>query len=367
LTEQSISKNDRYLPVPGKIAVITGTANIGFEEYHSADLLASKYGADKIIHVTWPETLVDEYGKMVDTVASLATDREIRVLIINQAIKGCNAAVDKLKEARNDIFIAYLLPHDPYIDSARRANLVLQPNQIKMGQAMVRQARKQGAWVFVHYSFPRHRSISIISSQRELIRETCVTEGIRFVDAAALDPRDEAGIDAAKQFIIKDVPKLVAKYGESTAFYCTNCTLQAPLIKAVVDCHAIYPQPCCPSPYHGFPEALGIDIEKGLADLSRLILEASDIAESKNMTDRLSTWPVSVSMMSTSAGTEYAIKWINGEVPKTGIDSEVLAGCMNSYVIEVVGEESSIFVDSYSENGVVYDNFKLILMSYLDL
>ena len=205
--------------------------------------------------------------------------------------------------------------------------------------------------------------MAILASQQELVKKTCVTEGIQFVDATVLDPREETGIDAARRFILEDVPKLAARYGEDTAFFCTNCTLQVSLIKAVVDCHGIYPQPCCPSLYHGFPEALGIEMGKDLTDLRSLIIEASDIVKSKNMTDRLSTWPVSSSMMSTSAGAEYAIKWINGEVPKTGIDSEVLADCMNSYATEVVGEESSVFIDSYSEKGVIYCNIKLILRS----
>jgi hypothetical protein len=104
-----------------------------------------------------------------------------------------------------------------------------------------------------------------------------------------------------------------------------------------------------------------------MTDLGCLISEASRIAEEKNMTDRLSTWPVSGSMMFTNAGAEYAIKWIKGEAPKTGIDNKMLLDCMNSYIIDVVGEESNIFLDSYSEDGITYGNFKQILMGYLDL
>jgi hypothetical protein len=363
--EYSMSKTNP--PLPGKIALVTDTAKISFEGYHSADMLIARYGADKIIHTTWPEILSQEHEQMTDIVTSLAEDREIRILIINQGIEGCNTAVDKLKETRNDIFIVYFMPHEPYVDTGSRANLVFHPNQIKMGHAMVKQAKKQGAKVFVHYSFPRHLDIAVLADQQELIKKTCITEGIQFVGATVLDPRDETGINAANRYILEDVQKLAARYGEDTAFFCTNCTLQTSLIKAVIDCHAIYPQPCCPSLYHGFPEALGIEMGKDLTDLSSLIIEASEIVKSKNMTDRLSTWPVSPSMMSTSAGAEYAIKWINGEAPETGIDNEILADCMNSYVVDVVGEESSIFMDSYSEKGVIYDNIKLILMSYLDL
>ena len=104
----------------------------------------------------------------------------------------------------------------------------------------------------------------------------------------------------------------------------------------------------------------------GQADLSYVISEASRIAEEKNMTDRLSTWPVSAPMMFVNAGAEYAIKWINGEVPKNSIDNAVLLNCMNDYITEVVGEASNVYMRSNSENGITYDNFKLLLMSYMD-
>jgi hypothetical protein len=356
----------------GKIAVITGDASANKDDFNSAKLLAAKYGSAKIIHIErQSESLGNDFAgrekQFIDTVTALAADREIRALIFNQAYPGSNAAVDVLKETRDDIFVVYCSPHEPILEAAKHADLILRPNELKMGRAMAEQAKKQGAKVFVHYSFPRHMAISFVIDRRDLIRETCTALGIKFVDAAAPDPRGEIGAAAARQFILEDVPKLAAMYGEDTAFFCTNCALQTPLIKAVLDCHAIFPQPCCPSLYHGFPEALGIEIGEGQADLSYLISEACRIAAEKNMTDRLSTWPVSASMMFTNAGAEYAIRWSNGEVPKTGIENKVLLNCIDSYVTEVVGEESNVYMDSYSENGAVYDNYKIILMSYLDL
>jgi len=41
--------------------------------------------------------------------------------------------------------------------------------------------------------------------------------------------------------------------------------------------------------------------------------------------------------------------------------------CINAYIIDVVGEESHVFIDSYSMYGTIYNNYKLILMGYLDL
>ena len=352
---------------PGKIAVITSPASVSYDVFHSADRLIAKYGAGKIVKATWPENFIAGKNKMIETFAALAEDREIRAFIINHAVPGTAAAVDKLKEIRDDTFIVYCMIYEPVYETAMRANLIFEPNELTMGSAMVKQAKKQGAKTFVHYSFPRHLSLVTILGRRDMIRKTCSEEGIQFVDAAAPDPVGEAGIASARQFILEDVPKLAARYGEDTAFFNTSCQMQVPLIKSVVDCHAIYPQPCCPSPFHGFPEALGIKTDDGFADLNHVIGEACRIAEEKNMTDRLSTWPVSASMMFANAGAEYAIKWINGQAPKTGIDEIALKDCMSAYVKEVVGEGVEVEMTSYSENGITYDNFKLLLMSYLDL
>ena len=351
---------------PGKIAVITDAASVNKDSFHSVDHLLEKYGTGKIIHVTFPENFMAEQEQVVKIITSLATDREVKVIIINHAVVGSNAAVDKFKEIRDDLFIVYCESIEDPIAAAHRANLLLGTHDSGMSQAMVKQAKKQGAKTFVHYSFPRHLSISRGTLRRELVQETCVSEGILFVGATAVDPSGEAGSAGAQQFILEDVPRLVAKYGEDTAFFCSCCSLQTPLIKAVVENHAIFPQPCCPSPYHGFPEALGIETDAFPGDLNYVIAEASRIAAENNMADRLSTWPVSSSLMFANAGAEYAIKRLNGQAPKTGIDVEILEKCMAEYAKEAVGEGIDVTMTAYTEGGATYDNFKLILMGYLD-
>jgi hypothetical protein len=203
----------------------------------------------------------------------------------------------------------------------------------------------------------------LLSGRRDLIRQECAKQGIQFVDATAPDPTGDAGVTGAQQFILEDVPKMVARYGKDTAFFSTNCAMQIPLIKAVVDGGAIYPQPCCPSPFHGFPSALGIEA-KGL-DIKYMIDQTRKALAAKNELGRLSTWPIPGSMMYTVAGAEYAIRWINGQVPKTGIDSNALAECMSNYIREVTGENIKVNMESYAEGGKTFDNFKVLLVDYL--
>ena len=351
-------------PFPGKIAVVTNTVSQNEEEFRSAEQLIAKYGASKIVHVTWPDNFMAEQEQMVTTVARLAADRDIKALIVNQAVPGTNAAIDKLKETRNDMFIIYCQSQENPPDVSRRANLIFMHDELGMGPAIVAQAKKQGAKVFVHYSFPRHMSQVLLGGRRDLIRAECAKNGIQFVDATAPDPTSDAGVTGAQQFILEDVPKMVARYGQDTAFFSTNCSMQIPLIKASVDAHAIYPHPCCPSPFHGFPAALGITA-RGL-DINYMVDETRKIAASKNMLGRLSTWPVPVAMMYTNAGAEYAIKWLNGQVAKTGIDDKVLAECMANYIKELTGNNLGVSMSDYKEpSGNSLQNFKMILLDYL--
>jgi len=354
-------------PFPGKIAIVTNTVSQNEEEFRSAEALVRKYGSNKIVHVTWPDNFMAEQEQMVTTVARLAADRDIKALIINQAVPGSNPAVDKLKETRDDIFIVYCVPQENPPDVSVRANLILNINELDQGTPMVQQAKKQGAKVFVHYSFPRHMSIVMLAARRDQIREECARQGIQFVDATAPDPTSDAGITGAQQYILEDVPRMVARYGTDTAFFSTNCAMQIPLITAVVNTGAIYPQPCCPSPYHGFPSALGIETQRGgqMVDVNYMINETRRILSSRNLQGRLSTWPIPAAMMFTAAGTEYAIKWINGEVPKTGVDERVLSQLMGNYIAEVTGSSINVSMKNYEENNRSFNNFKMILVDYL--
>jgi len=88
----------------------------------------------------------------------------------------------------------------------------------------------------------------------------CKKLGIRFVYGAAPDPMGEGGLPAAQQFILEDVPRKIGQYGKDTAFFSTNCGMQEPLITAIMKAGGIFPEQCCPSPTHGYPGALGLEI-----------------------------------------------------------------------------------------------------------
>ena len=351
---------------PGKIAIVSSDVSQNEEEYRAAQMVVEKYGADKVIHRAWPTNFMAEQEQMVTILAEIAADRDVKAVLLNQAVPGSNAAIDKLKETRNDVFIVYCQPQENPVDVARRADLVFQNDSPAMGEPMVKQAKAQGAKVFVHYSFPRHMSQVLLAARRDLIKAACEKEGLQYVEATAPDPTGDGGLPATQQFILEDVPRMIARYGKDTAFFATNCGMQIPLIARIVEGGAIYPQPCCPSPTHGFPAALGIVAPAGRgADMPYFIAETKRILAEKGMTGRLSTWPAPAAMAWTGSGIEYAIKVLNGQVPRGRIDDRVLAGCISEYALAATGTNVEVIMKDYVEAGNSYNNFKMLVMGYL--
>lgn len=345
----------------GKIAIITNTVSQNEEEFRSAQAMVAKYGEDRIIHELWPDNFMTEQEQMISVLGKVAADPDVKAVIINQAVPGTNAAVDKFLETKNkeDVLIIYATPQENPPDIAARADIILQPDDLAMGTAIPEQAAKMGAKVFVHYSFPRHMSIVILSARRDLMKAKCEELGIEFVDATAPDPTGDSGLAGAQQFILEDVPKMVEKYGKDTAFFSTNCAMQIPLIKAAFEEGAMYPQPCCPSPYHGFPAALGVEVPEDLVGgMQDVIDQTTKIITDAGLGGRFSTWPVPAAMMSTIASTEYAIKWMNGETDGK-VDQKVLEECMSEYA------GLPIVLNPYTENGETFDNYYMFLMDFL--
>ena len=90
--------------------------------------------------------------------------------------------------------------------------------------------------------------------------------------------------------------------------------MQEPLIKSTLQEGAIFPQQCCPSPYHAYPSALGIEIpEDKKGDVSYIVEQISSKIDEKGGKGKFSTWPVPVNMLFVEAGVEYAKAVLEGK------------------------------------------------------
>jgi hypothetical protein len=305
---------------------------------------------------------------MKNILRRLGEDREIRALIINQAVPGTNAAVDRFKEMRDDVFIVYCQPQENPADVARRADLIFNLDQIANGPKVIQAAHEMGAKTFVHYSFPRHMSQVLLGGRRDAMRTEAARLGVNFVDATAPDPTGDGGLPATQQFILEDIPRMITRHGKDTAFYATNCGMQIPLLRRVFEGGGVYALPCCPSPYHAFPAALGLQTPPGdarfagLPDINFVIQETRKVAAENNMLGRLGNWPVPFAITQTHAGTEYAIKVLNGEVPRTPINDQVLAQVISTYIKESTGMNIRSSLRNYQEPGITLPNYKLFLV-----
>ena len=138
--------------------------------------------------------------------------------------------------------------------------------------------------------------------------------------------------------------------------------MQEPLIKSVLTEGAIFPQQCCPSPYHAYPAALGIEIpddKKGNIDF--IVDEIGKKIKEKGASGKFSTWPVPVNMLFVEAGTEYAMAYIEGKTNGKN-DKEKLSEILNSKI------DGKITITPYTDNCTkkTYDNYYLLLSDYID-
>ncbi len=345
-----------------KIGIFTGTVTQNEEEYRAAQNVLAKYGENRVIVQTYPDKFMDEQETVIATLAGMAADPDVKALIICQAIPGTSAAIDKIRETREDILIIAGTPGEDPAMIGTRADVVLQADDLGMGRTIAEQAKAQGATTLVHYSFPRHMSYAMLAARRDLLRENAERVGLTFVDATAPDPTGDAGTSGTQQFILEDIPRMVAKYGENTSFFGTNCAMQPAMIKAVIDAGAIYSQPCCPSPTHGFPSAMEMSIpEDKTGDFPWIIEELTTLTANAGMTGRLSTWPVPVSMMFIEGGAEYAVAWIENGFER--MDDQELNAAFSSYLKQFGG--GNVSVSKYAESGSEFANYNLILSDFL--
>ena len=350
------AKNDNW-----KIAVLTGTVSQGEEEFRAAEKAVETYGADHVITATYPDNFMSEMETTVSTLVSFASDPDVKAIVMCQAVPGAKAGFDKIREmGRDDILLIAGTPQeDPDVISAA-ADIVMYADEVAQGDTIMETCDKWGIDVLIHYSFPRHMAMELIAGRHELLQKNADALGIELVDVTAPDPTAEAGLSASQQFILEDVPQQLKKYeGKKVAFFTTNCGMQPSLQAACLDePNAYYTQPCCPSPYHGFPATLGLELAVGGDDEEALHQIALKLQE-HDAVGRYSTWASPVAMTVIEIGCEYAKGYIDGTITSKN-DGEMLKKMFND---KIEGAK----VDNYTDvKGNTLDNYYTILLAPVD-
>ena len=345
-----------------KIGIMTGTVAQGEEEYQAAQMLKKKYG-NIIEHITYPDNFVKEQETTISNMMQLASDPDIKAIIMCISITGATAAFEKVKEERPDIL---LISGNTVEDADILSNIVdilIHPDEVNMGYTIPQQAKNMGAENLVHYSFPRHMSSPLYKERFNIMKNECKNLGINFIEETCPDPMGDLGISGAQMFILEDIPKKVKKYGKNTAFFNTNCSMQEPLIKSSLENGAIVAQQCCPSPYHGYPGALGISVdEENSGDIEYIINEIRKKVANKNGTGRFSTWETPVNMTIIEASVDYAIKYCKGETNGKN-DYEALKKSFDT----ITGVDK-VKISNYKSliSGDMINNVYMILENYIN-
>lgn len=347
-----------------KIGIMTGTTAQGEEEFRAAENMKKKYG-NKIVFSTYPDNFIKQQNLTQEKLMNMAKDPKLKAIVMCQVVQGSVTAFQEIKKLRPDILLIGAVPSDDLDSAVQALDIVLQGDELASGYTIPAQAKKLGAKTFVHYSFPRHMSYTLLAQRREILQDECKNLGLEFVDVTMPDPLGDGGLDAAKAFIEKDIKEKIKIYGKDTNFFCTNCGMQEPLIKTALDGGGIVAQQCCPSPLHGYPGALGMQIPKEkFSDYNFVMSEIKSEIAKKGGTGRFSTWPVPMNMLFVEAGVEYAIGYIEDRIP-TKNDPEALA----SICSKIAGGKDiklNVYVgkDKTGQN-IEYSNFYLLLCDYI--
>ncbi len=338
--------------LPFKIGLITGTVSQGEEEYQAAVRMVSQY-PDSIIHVTYPDNFMQEQETVIGQIVQFAMDPQIKAIVVCQAVPGTTAAFQTVKEMRPDIVLIAGVPHEDPVVIGSIADAAFETDQLRRGAAIAQLAKEMGATKILHYSFPRHMSMELLAARYQNMKAEAEKLGLEVIDVTAPDPMGDAGIPGTQQFILEDIPRQAAIHGTDIAFFGTNCAMMEPAIRASLDAGIIFPEQCCPSPFHGYPGALGIEIDEAHKGDVPYILEQikAKVAE-LGRSGRMATWVAPINMVFVQAGVELAIKAV-----QEGLDLSDMA-LVEQTVYETTGIKLSMnrYLDDSNYYLVIADS-----------
>lgn len=344
-----------------KIGIMTGTVAQNEEEFRRAEAIQRQFGADRVVIQTYPERFSQEQETTISNMMAMASDPQIKAIVMVQAVMGAAAAVDRVRQVRPDILFVLGVPGEDPDMIASKGDILLQTNDLARGAQIAQKAKAMGATTLVHYSFPRHMSNEMLSARRTLMKQEAEKIGLRFVEQDAPDPTGDAGVPGTQQFIMEDVPRKVAQYGANTAFFGTNCSMQEPMIRQVVASKAIYPVQCCPSPFHALPNALGISVPgEKKADVPWILTEEKAKIAAAGMAGRIATWPIPVNQLYLQAGVEYARAYIEGQTKGNKVDKAVLTSIME----RIAGGKVQLTEYTSKKTNKTYSNYFLFLSEF---
>ena len=338
------------------IAVITGTMSQSVDERGAAMMLEEKYGKDVIKTATYPDNFTEEKETTIQTIVNFADDPTVKAIVVCQAVPGVAEAFRQIKERRDDIIcLAGESQEDPSLITDA-ADLVVMNDFVARGYLIIKTAKELGCDTFVHISFPRHMGIESLSRRLAIMKEAGKELGVNVIEETAADPLSDVGITGAQQQILEKAPEWIEKYGQNSAYFCTNDAHTAPLLKQLLEYGGYFVEADLPSPLMGYPDALGIEFsDSDMSNYEYLLKSVEDAIVAKGGEGRFGTWAYSYTYTLVAGLTEHAMNVIEGKSDLLEIDDISDALSVYSPGAEWNG---SYYTDA--NTGVKTENYMLI-------
>ncbi|MCR4763541.1 MAG: DUF3798 domain-containing protein [Lachnospiraceae bacterium] len=303
-----------------RIGIVTGSLSQSEDDRRGAEAFQEKYGEDQVTLAIYPDNFTEELETTIQTIVNLSDDPEMKAIIVNQAVDGTTEAFRQIHEKRPDIICIAGEAYEDFSDIGPVADLVVNSDFVNRGYLMIRTAHELGCDTFVHISFPRHLSYESVSRRVAIMKAACEEFGMTFEMEEAPDPTTDVGVPRAQSYILEHVPGWVEKYGQNSAYFCTNDAHTEPLIKKLLECGGFFIEADLPSPLLGYPGALDLDLSAESGDFKQILATVEKAVVAKGGAGRFGTWAYSYGYTVSSGLAEHARNVIIGESSLTDIN-----------------------------------------------
>jgi len=294
------------------IAIVTGSVSQSEDDRRGAEAFQAMYGEDMVFLAIYPDNFMDETETTIQTIVNFTDDPLMKAIIVNQAIPGTAEAFRQVKERRPDILCIAGEAHEDLPVIGEAADLVCNNDFVARGYLMIRTAHELGCDTFVHISFPRHMSYETMSRRVAVMKAACEELGMNFVLETAPDPTSDVGVSGAQQYILEHAPEWIEKYGQNSAYFCTNDAHTEPLLKQLLAYGGYFIEADLPSPLMGYPGALGIDLTDANGDFEKILAAVESAVVEKGGAGRFGTWAYSYGYTVSAGLAQHAYNVITG-------------------------------------------------------
>ena len=307
------------------IGIVTGSVSQSEDDRRGAEAFQAKYGEDKVTLAIYPDNFTEELETTIQTIVNLSDDPQMKAVIVNQSVPGTTEAFRQIKERRPDIICIAGEGHEDLPEIGSAADLVCNNDFVSRGYLIIRTAHELGADTFVHISFPRHMAYETMSRRVAVMEEACKEFNMEFVLETAPDPTSDVGIPGAQAYILENVPAWVQKYGQNSAYFCTNDAHTAPLLQRLLELGGYFIEADLPSPLMGYPGALGLDLTEEAGDFEKILAKVESALVEKGAADHFGTWAYSYGYTLSAGLAQHAINVIEGKSEITNMDDVAAA------------------------------------------